>query len=98
MKQVVATVVAKGEPVQGLDRPHGRSIRFSQTIRLNCSEIAQEAKPGQFVMVNCGPDCVLPRPFSVHQVINKEDLALYFAVLEVGKEPTGSLSVRLQTA
>jgi dihydroorotate dehydrogenase electron transfer subunit len=36
-------------------------------------------------MVNCGQDCVLPRPFSVHQVINKEDLALYFAVLEGGK-------------
>jgi dihydroorotate dehydrogenase electron transfer subunit len=36
-------------------------------------------------MVNCGQDCALPRPFSVHQVINKEDLALYFAVLEGGK-------------
>ena len=85
MKQVTATVVSKGNPIEGLDRPHGRSIRFSQTLRLNCPEIAHEARPGQFVMVNCGQDCVLPRPFSVHQVINKEDLALYFAVLEGGK-------------
>lgn len=85
MKQVVAPVISKGERIIGLYRPHGRSIRFSQTIRLNCPEIAQEAKAGQFVMVNCGPDCVLPRPFSVHQVINKEDLVLYFAVLEGGK-------------
>ena len=85
MKQVVAKVVSKGEPIGGLERPQGRSIRFSQTIRLNCPEIAREAKPGQFVMVNCGEDCVLLRPFSIHQVINKEDLTLYFAVLDGGK-------------
>ena len=85
MKQVIARVVAKGQPISGLDRPHGRSIRFSQTITLNCPEIADEAKPGEFVMVRCGADCLLPRPFSVHRVINKEDLALYFAVLEGGK-------------
>ena len=93
MKQVTATVISKGERIIGLNRPHGRSILFSQTITLKCPEIAQKAKPGQFVMVNCGQDCVLPRPFSVHQVINKEDLALYFAVLEDGKG-TGWLSQR----
>lgn len=85
MKQVVTTVISKGKPIPGLKRPHGRSILFSQTIRLRCPEIAREARPGQFVMVDCGPDCVLPRPFSVHRVIAKEDLALYFAVLEDGK-------------
>lgn len=95
MKQVVAPVISKGEPIPGLYRPHGRSIKFSQTIRLNCPAIAQEAKPGQFVMVNCGEDCVLPRPFSIHQVIDKEDVALYFAVLEDGKG-TGWLSQRQQ--
>ena len=68
MKQVIANVVAKDEPIQGFERAHGRSIKFSQTIKLNCLEIAREAKPGQFVMVNCGEDCVLPRPFSIHQV------------------------------
>jgi len=85
LKQVTASIISKGERITGLYRPHGQSIRFSQTIRLNCPEIAQEARPGQFVTVNCGQDCVLPRPFSVHQVINKDDLALYFAVLEGGK-------------
>ena len=85
MKQVIARVVAKGKHIRGLYRPHGQSIKFSQTIRLNCPEIAQEAQPGQFVMVSCGVDCVLPRPFSIHQVINQEDLELYFAVLEDGK-------------
>lgn len=85
MKQVTARVVSKGAPIKGLCRPHGRSILSSQTITLKCPEIAREARPGQFVMINCGEECILPRPFSVHQVINKEDLTLYFAVLEGGK-------------
>ena len=84
MKQVTATVIAKGERITGLNRPHERSIRFSQTIRLNCPEI-EKPEPGQFVMVRCGDECVLPRPFSIHQVTNREDLTLYFAALENGK-------------
>ncbi len=35
-------------------------------------------------MVRCGQDCTLPRPFSIHQV-DREDIALYFAVLDGGK-------------
>ena len=85
MKLVSATVIAKGKPIRGLNRPHGRSIRFSQTISLKCPEIAREAKPGQFVMVRCGDECVLPRPFSIHQVNDNGDVSLYFAVLESGK-------------
>ncbi len=84
MKQVTATVISKGERIIGLNRLHGRSIRFSQTIRLNCPEI-EKPEPGQFVMVRCGDECVLPRPFSIHQVTNREDLTLYFAALENGK-------------
>jgi dihydroorotate dehydrogenase electron transfer subunit len=44
-------------------------------------------------MVNCGGECVLPRPFSIHHVINREDVKLYFSVLENGKG-TGWLSQR----
>jgi len=84
LKQVTATVTAKGGRIIGLNRPHGRSIRFSQTVRLNCPEI-EKPEPGQFVMVRCGDKCVLPRPFSIHQVTNREDLTLYFAALENGK-------------
>ena len=36
-------------------------------------------------MVRCGEKCVLPRPFSIHQFTNKEDLTLYFAALDNGK-------------
>lgn len=85
MKQFSAPVIAKGEKIEGLYRPHGRSIDFCQTITFRWPEIAREARPGQFVMVNCGQDCILPRPFSIHRVINKEDITIYFAVLENGR-------------
>jgi dihydroorotate dehydrogenase electron transfer subunit len=85
VRQVSASVISKGERIVGLARPHGRNIKFSQTIEFNCPEIASEAKPGQFVMVNCGHDCILPRPFSVHRVTNHKNLELYFAFLEDGK-------------
>ncbi len=35
-------------------------------------------------MVRCGEECVLPRPFSIHQV-NDECIALFFNVWEDGK-------------
>ena len=92
MRQIVATVVARGERIRGLERTHGRSILFSQTISLKCPEM-EPAKPGQFVMVRCGSECILPRPFSIHQMNVKGNLSLYFAVLEDGKG-TGWLSER----
>jgi len=35
-------------------------------------------------MVNCGADCILPRPFSIHQV-NDDSIAIFFSVLADGK-------------
>lgn len=84
MKQIKAEVTAKGKHITGLPRPHGRNIDFSQTITLKCPEIAREAEPGQFIMVRCGNECTLPRPFSIHH-INNDELKLYFAVLDGGK-------------
>ncbi len=51
-------------------------------IWLEASQIALAAKPGQFVMVNCGEETFLHRPLSIHQVedMAKEKLALLFAV------------------
>jgi len=43
-------------------------------------------------MVSCGGECVLPRPFSIHQV-SDDGIALFFAVWEDGKG-TGWLSRR----
>jgi dihydroorotate dehydrogenase electron transfer subunit len=53
-------------------------------MRLNCPEMASEVKPGQFVMVVCGEECLLPRPFSIHQV-DDNGIALFYAVLEDGR-------------
>ncbi len=92
MKQVIATVIDNHRILPGITHRSGQNILSVQLIWLNCPEIAQEAKPGQFVMVRCGEDCVLPRPFSIHQV-NDESIALFFNVWADGKG-TGWLSQR----
>lgn len=92
MKQVVARVVSNEKIVSELERSGARNVLGSHLMWLNCPEIARDAKPGQFVMVHCGEGCILPRPFSIHQVKGNE-LALFFAVWEDGKG-TGWLSRR----
>jgi dihydroorotate dehydrogenase electron transfer subunit len=56
MKQVAARVVSNCEVMPGV-----------YLIWLEADQIASESKPGQFVMVTCGQDTVLPRPLSIHQ-------------------------------
>ncbi len=88
MKQVLAKVVKIKQLLKELERsprPGARNILGGWLIWLDCPEIAGEALPGQFVMVGCGQECVLPRPFSVHQVDGKGNLALFFAVLADGR-------------
>ena len=46
-------------------------------------EIARLAKPGQFVMVHCGGESILPRPLSIHQRDGSK-IALLFAVVGKG--------------
>jgi dihydroorotate dehydrogenase electron transfer subunit len=84
LKQVVATVISN-ERLWGEHWIHGyRKYLGTWCIQLKCYEIASVAKPGQFVMVNCGKECILPRPFSIHQV-NGDRIALFYAVLVDGK-------------
>ncbi|GAI01357.1 unnamed protein product, partial [marine sediment metagenome] len=84
MKQVTATVISNAK-LWGEYGVHGRRKYLGAwLIWLKCPEVASKTKPGQFVMVNCGEECMLPRPFSIHQV-NNTDIALFFAVLENGK-------------
>ncbi|MFC2041182.1 dihydroorotate dehydrogenase electron transfer subunit [Chloroflexota bacterium] len=84
MKQVEATVISNQIIVPGLERHQARNVLGSQLIWLHCPEIAREARPGQFVMAGCGEECVLPRPFSIHQV-NDNGIALFFNIWEDGK-------------
>ena len=56
-------------------------------IWLESPQIASVAQPGQFIMVNCGEDTLLRRPFSIHQVDNKKSsLALLFQVVGKGTD------------
>jgi dihydroorotate dehydrogenase electron transfer subunit len=52
---------------------------------LKVPELAEEALPGQFLMVRCGEDMVLRRPLSVHRV-DSDKLALLFQVKGKGTE------------
>jgi dihydroorotate dehydrogenase electron transfer subunit len=50
---------------------------------LEAPAITGEAKPGQFVMADCGGGTLLPRPFSIHRVDGGR-LALLFSVVGKG--------------
>ena len=84
MNQYPAEVINISEPIKGLTRNSGRSIEKSFIISFRCPEIAAQAKPGHFVMVNCDEKQTLPRPFSINR-INDDTLYLYIAILENGK-------------
>jgi dihydroorotate dehydrogenase electron transfer subunit len=55
----------------------------TRLLWLDAPEIAVAAKPGQFVMVRCGKETILPRPFSIHRVEGRQ-LALLFTVVGKG--------------
>jgi NAD(P)H-flavin reductase len=81
LKQITASVSSNTKILDEFRRPHARTKSGTWIIWLHCPEIAAEAKPGQFVMVRCGKECTLLRPFSIHQVNGKGDIALFYAVL-----------------
>jgi len=53
-------------------------------IWLESPQIASEVKPGQFIMVHCGEECLLRRPLSIHQVIDGTKIAFLFTVVGKG--------------
>jgi len=72
LKQVIAPVISNREV-----------IPKTYLIWLKSPQIAAEGKPGQFVMVRCGEDSVLPRPLSIHQR-DGDKIALLFKVVGKG--------------
>jgi dihydroorotate dehydrogenase electron transfer subunit len=54
-------------------------------MELSCPQIALSSKPGQFVMVYCGGETLLRRPFALHRV-NRETgtISLLYAVVGRG--------------
>jgi len=57
----------------------------TRLVWLDAPQIAAEARPGQFIMVRCGGDTVLPRPLSVH-CIEGGSVAVLFMVRGKGTE------------
>ena len=74
MNQVTATVISNVEVMPG-----------GYLTWLDCPEVSQEARPGQFVMVRCGEETVLRRPLSIHQA-EGDRLALLYAVIGKGTQ------------
>jgi dihydroorotate dehydrogenase electron transfer subunit len=83
LRLITATVIDNKQILEGIRHRSGRSILSVQLIRLRCSQI-EKPEPGQFVMVRCGEESALPRPFSIHQV-NGDSIGLFFNVWEGGK-------------
>jgi len=53
-------------------------------ICINEPEISQIARPGQFIMIDCGPKLLLRRPFSIHQVDSSGNFYILFVVVSKG--------------
>lgn len=84
MNYLRAEVTENRQILPEFRRPHTRCLTGSWIIWVRCPEIANQARPGQFVMVRCGENAVLPRPFSIHRV-DDESVALFYAVWENGR-------------
>jgi dihydroorotate dehydrogenase electron transfer subunit len=83
LKQVAATIVSNIPLIKYTAGP------LTVTYHLICveaSDIASEARPGQFITVRCGADLILRRPLSIHRVDNPNQLSMLFAVVGRGTQ------------
>jgi len=77
LKQVSATIISNTPLFEYL------RARY-YLICAKAPEIAAAARPGQFVMVNCGQELTLRRPLSIHRVSNSGQLHLLFSIAGKG--------------
>lgn len=74
MKSIKAKVISNSEVMPGVS-----------LIWLESPQIASIAKPGQFIMLQCGEDNLLRRPLSIHNVDgNRCSLAVLFSIVGKG--------------
>lgn len=79
MEQISATIISNQELTEG-----NTEISKANLICVEAHNIAIAAKPGQFVMVNCGTEVILRRPLSIHQITASSG-RIYFLFTVVGK-------------
>lgn len=53
-------------------------------LDVEAPDIARIAQPGQFVMVNCGPEILLNRPFSIHRIEDFSKISLLYNIVGRG--------------
>jgi dihydroorotate dehydrogenase electron transfer subunit len=74
LNQALAKVISNSEVMPGVS-----------LIWLESPQIASTAKPGQFIMLQCGEDNLLRRPLSIHNVDdNRSSLAVLFSIVGKG--------------
>lgn len=83
MKHIKATVIANHRFSHQPRQSGNKILNGFRLLWLECPNM-EKPIPGQFIMIRCGEECVLPRPFSIHQVRN-DKIALWIAVWEGGK-------------
>lgn len=84
MNQVIAKVINNNQILPGCKRSGRRMSLETRLVWLYCPDIAGKCYPGQYVMVRCGNECILPRPFSIFNVKGNE-LAIFYNVLADGR-------------
>jgi dihydroorotate dehydrogenase electron transfer subunit len=72
LKQVKAKVLSNIEILRY------RGIQYF-LMELFADQIANQAKPGQFIMIGCGEDALLRRPVSIHSVLPNYTIQLLYA-------------------
>jgi dihydroorotate dehydrogenase electron transfer subunit len=77
------------QAVTGIKQENGIVVSNSEImpgvylLRLECSNLSAQAKPGQYVMISCGENTVLPRPLSIH-FVEETRIGLLFRVVGKG--------------
>lgn len=69
------TVISQETVCTDMLTAHGQAS--SHLLRLRCPEIARIARPGQFVMLDCGEAYSLRRPLSIHRA-SDDEVTFYF--------------------
>lgn len=63
-------------------------------MRVHAPEIAAVSKPGQFCMLNCGPDVPLRRPLSIHRVHPRGDVFFLYSVRNPDAPDTSRITIK----
>jgi len=79
LKQTSASIISNNRVSDGIP-----DIPEAHLICIDEPEIARIAKPGQFIMIDCGSELLLRRPFSIHQIGSSGYLYILFIVIRKG--------------